>query len=37
MIIEVDKDADAGAVAALCDSLTASDDVAAWPVSTVKV
>ncbi len=33
MIIEVDKDADAGAVAALCDSLATGDDVAAWPVS----
>ena len=33
MIIEVDRDADAGAVAALCDSLATGDDVAAWPVS----
>ncbi len=33
MIIEVDKDADAGAVAALCDSLAIHDDVTAWPVS----
>ena len=33
MIIEVDKDADAGAVAALCDALATHDDVTAWPVS----
>jgi 3-deoxy-7-phosphoheptulonate synthase len=33
MIIEVDKDADAGAVAALCDSLATGDDVTTWPVS----
>jgi len=33
MIIEVDRDADAGAVAELCDSLATGDDIAAWPVS----